>query len=289
MKPIFVKSFYHQDTSSWSHLVCCEKTKTAVIIDPVLDFEASSAKVSSTFIDDLVNYVQANKLKIKYILETHAHADHLTAAAFLTKKFNSTLAIGEKIVAVQKTFQSIYNLKHEFKCNGSQFDRLLSDGEILNFGDKQIQCMHTPGHTDDSMSFMIDEAIFIGDTLFAPDYGTARCDFPGGDAGKLYDSIQNIFSLGEDKKLYLCHDYPPIGRQPQAWFSAAEQKQSNIHLQGTSKETFVAMRNARDAKLKPPKLIIPAIQVNIRAGQFPLAEDNGRIYLKIPLKMEYSL
>ena len=280
-----VKSFYHQDTYTWTHVISCVKTKQAIIIDPVLDYNPNNANTSTQSVETVLAYINQQNLQLEYILETHAHADHLTAAVYLQEALNCKIAIGSHIKTVQTTFKEIFNFDDSFKTDGSQFGLLLEDGDVLEFGQLSIEVMHTPGHTNDSMSFVIENNVFIGDTLFSPDYGTARCDFPGGDAGKLYDSIQNIFSLGDDKQLYLCHDYPPNNRKPQASFSVLQQKQDNIHLQNTNKHAFVSMRNKRDASLNQPKLIIPAIQVNIRAGHFPVAESNGNVYLKIPINV----
>ncbi len=279
-----VKSFYHHDTSTWTHLAICEDTKVAILIDPVLDYTAHNAMTSTEFSDNILDYIKGHNITLKYIIETHAHADHLTSAAYIQDKSDARIVIGEEITGVQETFKKIFNLGDDFKTNGSQFAILLMDKDVLTFGNCQLQAIHTPGHTDDSMSYIVDDIIFIGDTLFSPDYGSARCDFPGGSAEKLYDSIQKIYSLGAENKLYLCHDYPPAGRQPQAWFYTHEQMQNNIHLQQTvSKSVFVQLRENRDKQLSQPQLIIPSIQVNIDAGRLPEPENNGISYLKVPL------
>ena len=239
---------------------------------------------STEFSDNILDYIKGHNITLKYIIETHAHADHLTSAAYIQDKSDARIVIGEEITGVQETFKKIFNLGDDFKTNGSQFAILLMDKDVLIFGNCQLQAIHTPGHTDDSMSYIVDDIIFIGDTLFSPDYGSARCDFPGGSAEKLYDSIQKIYSLGAENKLYLCHDYPPAGRQPQAWFYTHEQMQNNIHLQQTvSKSVFVQLRENRDKQLSQPQLIIPSIQVNIDAGRLPEPENNGISYLKVPL------
>jgi glyoxylase-like metal-dependent hydrolase (beta-lactamase superfamily II) len=279
-----VKSFYHSDTYTWTHLVICTNTNSAVLIDPVLDYNAINANTSTDFTDSILRYISDHDISLEYVFETHAHADHISSAAYIQDRLNTATVIGQGIIDVQKTFKQIFNLDADFKADGSQFSLLLHDGERVNFGDCQIQVMHTPGHTNDSMSYIIGEYVFIGDTLFSPDYGSARCDFPGGCSEKLYASIQKIYALGAENRLYLCHDYPPDKRQPQAWFSAKQQMQQNIHIQtGTTLETFVKLRNKRDKKLKQPRLIIPSIQINIAAGQLPRAQSNGIAYLKIPL------
>ena len=279
-----VKSFFHQHTSTWTHLVICKDKKVAILIDPVLDYCSSNANTSTEFTDNILGYIEENNIDLKYVIETHAHADHLTSADYIQQKMMTPTLIGEGIISVQQTFKKIFNLGNNFQINGSQFNFLLKDKDTIKFGNCQMIVMHTPGHTNDSMSYIIGDCVFIGDTLFSPDYGTARCDFPGGDTGKLYDSIQAIYELGEEKKLYLCHDYPTKERKPQAWYGVKEQRQHNIHInKKVIKSDFIKMRNARDKKLNQPQLIIPSIQVNIDAGKFPEPEHNGISYLKTPL------
>ena len=281
-----VESFYHNPTYTWSHLTICNDTGTAVIIDPVLDYDADSANTSTEFIDNILKYIKTNKLTLKYILETHVHADHLTSSDFIKKELGAQTVIGDHIVSVQSVFKKVFNLDQSFKQDGSQFNRLLKNNDELMFGNCTIKAMHTPGHTEDSMSYIIGDCVFIGDTLFSPEYGTARCDFPGGDAEKLYDSIQKIYGLGKEKKLYLCHDYPPESRPPKAMFFSHEQQLNNKHINhNTSKMDFIKMRTKRDKNLSQPKLIIPSIQINMSAGQLPQPEDNGVIYLKTPLNL----
>ena len=281
-----VKSFYHDNTYTWTHLVICNKTNCAVLIDPVLDYNPNNANTSTEFIDKILFYISSKKLQLKNVMETHAHADHLSSAIYVNTKTGAKITIGSGIVGVQKTFKNIFNFGEDFRVDGSQFHQLVKNDDIINFGECQLKAMHTPGHTDDSMSYIVGNSVFIGDTLFSPDYGSARCDFPGGDAKQLFDSVQKIYALGKDRKLYLCHDYPPDSRQPQAWFSSSDQQDINKHInKNTSIQDFVLMRNARDAKLNHPVLIIPSIQVNIAAGQFPSAESNGQIYLKIPVNL----
>jgi len=281
-----VKSFYHQDTFTWTHVVSCPKTGITAIIDPVLDYNARNANTSTDSIDAILNYIKQNNLSLEYVLETHAHADHITSAAYIVQQLKVKVAIGKQIQSVQETFKGIFNLGDSFKTDGSQFNQLLNGGDEVIVGELNIKVMHTPGHTNDSMTFICADCVFIGDTLFSPDYGSARCDFPGGDAKKLFDSIQKIYALGKNKKLYLCHDYPPKNRKPLAWFLSSVQQTENIHINhSVTKEDFVRMREKRDAHLNQPKLIIPSIQVNIRAGKFPTPEQNGQIYLKIPLNV----
>lgn len=281
-----VKSFYHQDTYTWTHLVVCRETLQAVIIDPVLDYSANNANTKTTFTDTVLEYIKRNRIELKYILETHAHADHLSSAAYIQEKLKAKILIGEGIVNVQETFKKIYNLGSEFKANGKQFNALLSDKQIIEFGTNTLTAIHTPGHTNDSMSYRVGEHVFIGDTLFAPDYGSARCDFPGGDAATLFDSVHTIYALGTDKKLYLCHDYPVNGRKPIAWFYSSKQQQDNIHLcKNRTKSEFIKLREARDKQLTVPELIIPSIQVNISAGHLPEPDENGIRYLKTPLNV----
>ena len=281
-----VKSFYHEYTYTWTHLVVCKNTKEAVLIDPVLDYNPNNANTSTVFIDRVLGYISQRNIKLSHIIETHAHADHLTSAQYIKSKIDAQTVIGHNISSVQSFFKKVFNFDSSFKVDGSQFDKLLKHKEGLKFGDCEILAMHTPGHTDDSMSYIIGDCAFIGDTLFSPDYGSARCDFPGGSSEKLYDSVQNIYNLGNHMKLYLCHDYPPKSRQPKAMFMSSEQQEKNVHLNNTTTKTaFIKMRNKRDAKLNQPRLIIPAIQVNITSGELPQPENNGKTYLKIPLNV----
>ncbi len=279
-----IKSFYHYPTYTWTHVLSDPATGKAAIIDPVLDYDAASAHTGTESVDEVLKYVKDNGLDVEYVLETHAHADHLTAAKHIQDSLKTPVIIGEGIKKVQKTFKPIYNLGADFDTDGSQFDRLTREGETITLGNLEIEPLYTPGHTNDSMSYLVGKDVFIGDTLFAPDYGTARCDFPGGDAGKLYDSIQKLYALGDDVVMHLCHDYPPANREPQSAFTVAEQKKHNVHVhEGVSREEFIALRTARDKTLAAPKLIIPSIQVNIKAGAFPEPEGNGMVYLKTPL------
>lgn len=279
-----VCSFFDAPTGSWSYLVSDPASRQAVIIDPVLDYDAAAARTGRSGADRLLQAVRERALDVAWILETHAHADHLTAAAYLKEQLGAPLAVGAGICKVQQTFARIFNLGDGFATDGAQFDRLLQDGDSLPLGALTLRALATPGHTSDSMSYLIGDAVFIGDTLFMPDVGSARCDFPGGDAATLYHSVQRLYALGDAIRLFVCHDYPPPERQAQCETTVAAQRAGNIHLRdGVDLDAFVAMRTARDATLSMPKLILPSIQVNIRAGQLPPPEDNGMSYLKLPL------
>lgn len=281
-----IKSFYHQPTYTWTHIVSCPESKKAILIDPVLDYEANNARISTVFTDSIVSYMQQHNLELQLVLETHAHADHISSASYLQKKLACKIGIGKEITSVQESFKQIFNLAEDFKTDGSQFNVLVSDGDEICFGSCRLQAFRTPGHTNDSMSYQVGNCVFIGDTLFSPDYGTARCDFPGGDASKLFDSIQRLYQFNDETRLYLCHDYPPKSRKPVAWYLVHQQKTNNVHIKSfTTKHDFVALRTARDAKLMQPKLIIPSIQLNIAAGCLPEKEKNGVAYLKIPLNV----
>jgi glyoxylase-like metal-dependent hydrolase (beta-lactamase superfamily II) len=279
-----IRSLYHQSTHTWSHVAWEPDSLRALIVDPVLDYDASSGRTGTDFLESLVGLVEAESLKVEWILETHAHADHLTSGARLKDRLGCQLAIGAGIRAVQSHFCNVFNLGDGFTADGSQFDRLFEDGDRFSLGGMEVRVMHTPGHTDDSVTYVLGDVAFIGDTLFTPEYGTARCDFPGGDARRLFRSIQQIFALGNATRLFLCHDYPPEGRPPRPMVSVAEQRAANVHVRdGTSEDEFVEMRQRRDRSLAMPELILPSIQVNIRAGRFPDPEDNGVTYLKIPV------
>lgn len=279
-----VHSFYHKKTGTWSYVVADPATRVAAIIDPVLDYDAKSGRTSTVSAEHIVKTVIENKYPLAWILETHAHADHISAAPFIKKNLGGRIAIGRGITQVQKTFKPIFNLSADFATDGSQFDYLFDSEDMFSIGDLEARVIATPGHTNDSLSYLIGDAIFVGDSLFMPDAGSARCDFPGGDASVLYQSIQRLFSLSDATRVFVCHDYSPGGREPRCETTIAEQKQKNIHVASTvTQHEFVAMRQARDATLSMPKLIIPAIQVNIAAGVFPKSEDNGVVYLKTPI------
>jgi glyoxylase-like metal-dependent hydrolase (beta-lactamase superfamily II) len=279
-----VQHFYHKPTGTLSYVVSDPQTSAAAIIDPVLGYSSVSGRTDATPAEALIAFVQENNLQVGWILETHAHADHLSAAQLLRSALGGKVAIGEGICKVQAHFGPVFNLQPPFAADGHQFDLLFSDDDTFSLGHIECRVMHTPGHTNDSVTYLIGDYAFIGDSLFMADSGTARCDFPGGDAGLLYDSIQKIFALPEKTTLCMCHDYPPEGRSMRFAVTVKEQKDNNIHVGGgTGKEDFVSIRKTRDDTLDLPALIVPSIQVNIRAGHLPRAEDNGISYVKIPL------
>jgi glyoxylase-like metal-dependent hydrolase (beta-lactamase superfamily II) len=280
-----VKGFFDPDTFTVSYVVIDPATNQAAIIDSVLDFDAPSGRTKTTSADRLIAYVKEKGASVQWLLETHVHADHLSAAPYLKEKLGGTLAIGFEIVTIQNVFGKVFNAGTEFARDGRQFDKLLKDGETFKLGSIDAKAMHTPGHTPACMTYLIGDAGFVGDTLFMPDYGTARCDFPGGDARQLYRSIQKIFALPEETRLFMCHDYLPAGRSEYVWeTTVGVEKHHNIHVgTGKSEDDFVAMRQARDAKLDMPRLILPSVQVNMRAGHMPPADSNGISYLKLPI------
>ncbi len=283
MTPI-VTSFFDPDTWTVSHVVHEKEGGACAIVDAVLDYDARSGRTRTTSADKLAAFIQENKLQVAWILETHAHADHLSAAHYLRGKLGGKIAIGAAITQVQTTFKRIFNLESGFQTDGRQFDRLLQDGETLAIGALEVRALSVPGHTPACMAYLVGDAVFVGDTLFMPDVGTARCDFPGGDASALYRSVRRLLGLPPETRLFMCHDYPPEGRSPVWETTVAEQRANNIHVHdGVSEDEFVKMRTARDATLNMPTLILPSVQVNIRAGEMPPAEDNGVTYLKIPL------
>jgi len=284
MTPI-VTSFFDEATNTASYVVQDPETGVCAIIDPVLDFNQASGRTSTTSADQVIGYIDANELNVAWILETHVHADHLSAAQYLKSNTGGRTGISKLITSVQSTFRDIFNLGDSLAVDGGQFDRLLDDGDVLELGGMNIQVMHTPGHTPACLTFLAVDAVFVGDTLFMPDFGTARVDFPGGDAATLYRSIQRIFSLPDETRVFLCHDYKPAGRDEYAWeTTVAEEKANNIHVHsGISEQEFVEFRQKRDASLGVPKLMLPSIQVNMRAGGMPAPEDNGVVYLKLPV------
>lgn len=285
MANLAIKAFFEPETETYSYVISCVTRSIAAIIDPVLDFDAKSGHTSSKFADQLITYIKQEKLTVDWILETHAHADHLSAAHYLKQQLGGKIAIGEKITQVQAIFKQLFNLEQAFATDGRQFDHLFKDNEEFNIGNLTAKVMLVAGHTPADVAYHIEDAVFIGDSLFMPDVGTARCDFPQGDAQTLYQSIKKILALPDQTRLFMCHDYPPIQRKEYCYVSTVkEQKENNIHIrQGISQEQFVEMRQQRDASLAMPRLIIPAIQINIRAGAFPPAENNGVTYLKMPL------
>lgn len=284
MKPD-VKTFFDEATFTASHVVSDPSTKKAAVIDPVLDFDAASGRTKTDSADAIIDYVREQGFDVEWILETHVHADHLTAAPYLKNKVGGKTGIGNHINIVQKTFGEIFNAEAGFSRDGSQFDRLFGDGATFSIGSLEAKVIHTPGHTPACITYIIGDAGFVGDTLFMPDYGTARCDFPGGDARTLYRSIQKLFALPGETRLFMCHDYKAPDRDEYAWeTTVAAEKANNIHVGGgVSEDDFVKMREARDATLSMPKLILPSVQVNMRAGDFPPADDNGVRYLKLPV------
>jgi len=279
-----VQPFLDSDSETWSYVVFDAPGGHAAVIDPVLDFDPKSGRTATDGAQRIVDFVRATELTVDWILETHAHADHLSAAPFVRDQVGGRLAIGEHIRDVQKIFRGVFNLERSFLPDGSQFDHLFADGDRFRFGSLEGRVLFTPGHTPADLAYLIGDALFVGDTLFMPDVGTARCDFPGGDAGTLYRSIQTLYALPDDTRLFVCHDYPPAGRDHEAETTIGAERRGNIHVRdGVSEAEFVAMRNARDAGLAMPRLILPSIQVNIRAGEMPPAEDNGVVYLKLPV------
>ncbi len=283
-----VEGFFDANTWTLSYLVLDTTSNHCAIIDSVLDYDPKAGRTRTTSADQLIARVRELGASVDWLLETHVHADHLSAAPYLQEQLGGQLAIGEQITVVQNTFGTLFNAGTDFARDGSQFDRLLKDGDRLNIGTLTLTALHTPGHTPACMTYVVTDgqktAAFVGDTLFMPDYGTARCDFPGGDARTLYRSIEKVLSLPDETQLYMCHDYQPNGRELQYITSVAEQRAHNIHVHdGVSEDDFVQMRETRDASLEMPVLILPSVQINMRAGHFPPAEDNGQSYIKIPL------
>jgi len=288
MDKLHIEGHFDPATSTVSYIVLDRSTLQCALVDSVLDYDPKSGRTSTRSADHLIARVQALGATVQWILETHAHADHLSAAPYLKQKLGGCIAIGEHIRQVQQVFGKLFNAGTEFEHDGSQFDHLFTEGETFQIGQLQARVMHTPGHTPACITYVVEEAdqvaAFVGDTLFMPDYGTARCDFPGGDARRLFRSIHAVLSLPPQTRLYMCHDYQPGGRALRFETTVAEERQHNIHVhEGISEDAFVAMRSARDATLDMPTLLLPSVQVNMRAGQMPPAEANGVRYLKIPL------
>lgn len=280
-----VQAFFDEATFTASYLVYDPETRTGAIIDSVLDFDPASGRTRTESADKVISFVHERGIMIDWLLETHAHADHLSAAPYLQEKLGGKLAIGAEIVTVQDVFGKIFNEDTRFARDGSQFDRLLQDGDVLSVGGVPMTALHVPGHTPADMAYVIGDAVFTGDTLFMPDYGTARADFPGGDARTLYRSIRRLMKLPDETRVFLCHDYMAPARQKFAWETTmGAERAGNVHVhEGVSEDDFVAMRTKRDATLPMPRLILPSIQVNMRGGRLPEPEDNGRRYLKLPL------
>ncbi len=284
-KPI-IDAFFDEATFTVTYLVTDPQTKRAAIVDPVLDYDPKSGKASTRSAERVLAKAAERQASIDWILETHAHADHLTAAPFLKSRTGARTVIGEHIRDVQRIFRKVFNAS-DVSEDGREFDKLVADGETLPLGDLAIEVMHLPGHTPADVAYRIGDAVFVGDTIFMPDYGTARCDFPGGDARQLYRSIQRLLSLPAETRLFMCHDYKAPGRDQYAWeTSVADERARNVHVHdGVAEAEFVAMRKKRDATLAAPVLLLPSVQVNIRAGHFPPPDDNGQSYLRIPVKL----
>ena len=284
MKPQ-VTEFFDEPTNTFSYVVTDPATKKCAVIDSVLNYDPNSGRTSKIGADEIIAYVRAEGLEVEWVLETHVHADHLSAAPYIQEELGGKLGIGFNITVVQDTFGKLFNAGTEFERDGSQFDVLLKDGDEFSVGTIKAKAIHTPGHTPACMTYVIGDAGFVGDTLFMPDYGTARCDFPGGNAETLFASVRKIFELPDETRLFMCHDYKAPGRDTYAWeTTVGEEKARNVHVhEGVTMAEFVDMRTTRDATLDMPRLILPSVQVNMRAGHLPPAEDNGTRYLKIPL------
>lgn len=279
-----IQHFYDKDTATFTYVVSDQSSGKCAVIDPVVDFDFSAGKISYISAQKIIDYVRENNFEVEWILETHAHADHLTAASYLKEKLGGKIAIGEKITEVLKYWVPVFNLAKDTPLNGSQFDHLFYDGEKFQIGSLEVKVIHTPGHTPACSSYVIGDAVFVGDTIFTPKMGTARTDFPGGSASILFDSIQKLYALGDEMKIFIGHDYPENGAEPRFMCTVAEQKRENILVnQEISKEQYVEIRNKRDFGKPVPKLLLPSIQINLRAGKLGEAEDNGKKYLKIPL------
>ncbi|MEQ1548747.1 MAG: MBL fold metallo-hydrolase [Chakrabartia sp.] len=280
-----IKAFFDEATFTVSYVVHDPESRRAAIIDSVLDYDPASGRTSYSSPNAIIAYAQEKTLSIDWLLETHAHADHLSAAPYLQQKLGGKIAIGEHIITVQDVFGKVFNAGADFRRDGSDFDHLFGDGDTFKVGNLDVTVLHVPGHTPACIAYVIGDAVFVGDTMFMPDYGTARADFPGGDARRLYQSARRILSLPGDTRLFMCHDYLPVGRTEYVWETTVEaQCKGNVHAHdGVSEDEFVAMREARDKTLQMPKLILPSVQVNMRAGRMPPPDDNGMTYLKIPV------
>lgn len=279
-----IQAFFDPKTFTVSYVVADPATARAAVIDPVLDFDFKSGRTSTASADRIVEFLRQRGLQLDWILETHAHADHLSGACHIQQQAGGRIAIGSNIRQVQGVFKKLFNMESGFQPDGSQFDHLFEDGETFHIGTLEAKAMWVPGHTPADMAYLVGDAVFVGDTLFLPDVGTARADFPGGDAYQLYRSIRRLLDLPAQTAIYVCHDYPPGSRQPQWKTTVAEQRAANIHVRdGISEDEFVRMRLARDATLEVPALILPSVQVNVRAGRLPPPDDNGLAYLRIPV------
>jgi len=282
-----VTGFFDEPTNTVSYVVADPSTHKCAVIDSLLDYDAASGRTDTASANRLIAFVKEKGYQVEWIIDTHVHADHLTAAPYIREQLGGKTSIGAHIADVQRVFGDIFNAGQSFHTDGCQFDHLFKAGETYMIGSIEAHAMHTPGHTPACMSHLIGDAIFVGDTIFMPDFGTARCDFPGGDAGTLYDSVQKLFTLPEETRMFLCHDYKAPGRDEFVWeTTVGQQKRRNIHVKsGTSREAFIKMRTSRDATLAMPKLILPSVQVNMRAGGLPPAEENGKRYMKIPINI----
>lgn len=280
-----VTGFFDEATFTVTYVVEDASTGEAAIVDSVLDFDPSSGRTTTSSADAVIDYITSNNLKVTWLLETHAHADHLSAAPYLQEKLGGKIAIGKDIVTVQDVFGKLFNAGTEFERDGSQFDALFADGDSFKIGNLPVVVLHVPGHTPACIAYVVGDAVFVGDTMFMPDYGTARADFPGGDARQLFRSLRRILSLPSETRLFMCHDYLPKGRSEYVWeTTVAAERKGNIHAHdGITEDEFVAMREARDATLGMPRLILPSVQVNMRAGHMPPPDDNGVTYLKLPV------
>lgn len=285
-----IEAFFDEPTFTVSYLVGDTATREAVVIDPVLDYDPATGLIETRSADTILAFAKAGGWHIGMVLETHAHADHLTAAFYLRERTGAVIGIGEHIRKVQDVFRPVFGI-HDLEPDGGDFDRLFSDGERIVVGELEIEVIHTPGHTPADVSYKVGDAVFVGDTLFMPDYGTARADFPGGDARQLYRSIRRLLALPRETRLFMCHDYQAPGRDTYAWeTTVGDQRDRSVHVHdGVSEDEFVTLRHARDANLAAPRLLLPSIQVNVRAGRFPPAEENGTRYLKIPMKLSPRL
>lgn len=283
--PALIEAFFDDASSTYSYVIYECAGSPCAIVDPVLDYDPAAGRTGTTQADRIIAFVREHRLQVQWLLETHAHADHLSAAPYLRRELGGQIAIGESICKVQDVFKALFNLEPQFRSDGSQFDHLFAPDESFSIGNLKATALHVPGHTPADMAYLIgNDLILVGDTLFMPDVGTARCDFPGGNAHQMFRSIQRLLAFPASVRLYVCHDYPPPGRAPQCMTTVGEQRKSNIHVRdGIDEETFVDMRTRRDAGLGMPTLLLPAIQVNVRAGDLPPAEENGVTYLKIPL------
>ena len=283
--PAQIEAFLDPASSTYSYVIYEADGGQCAVVDPVLDYDAAAGRTATTQADKIIAFVGAHRLQVQWLLETHAHADHLSAAPYVRRQLGGKIAIGQSISQVQNVFKTLFNLEPEFRSDGSQFDHLFAPDESFLIGNLKATALHVPGHTPADMAYVIDSnAIMVGDTLFMPDVGTARCDFPGGNANQMYASIRKLLAFPASVSLYVCHDYPPDGREARCMTTVGEQRKSNIHVRdGIDEAAFVAMRTQRDAGLGMPTLLLPAIQVNVRAGNLPPAEENGVAYLKIPL------